>query len=417
MNMPLKHTSGEEALLCLLEKDESKSVYAKKISKFIREKGLPTRRVEAWHYTDLRKLLKDYPATTNADNVAAKTALSACPNPLPCIELPIIDGAYHPQFATTLPQKVLVASQPQVVDAENIASDDTIGLINCGLASEGLTIVINDNALIENRICLSHIATGPSSSASRHNIKIGAGASTIIMERHLTTSNVASLSNIICDLELRKNAVVTWVIDQQLGEDASRLGQLNVKLGPNSDLTILLLNSGGKLVRQEINVKVEGEGADLKIRGVNLVGEGAHIDVTTRLDHLAANTNSNEVIRNVVVANANGVFQGQINVAQIAQKTDARMACNSLLLSDTSEFAAKPELEIFADDVQCAHGATVTDIDENHLFYLMARGICEKQARELLVKAFVEEIFEGLEIEQIGETLNNRIDYWLDQNG
>ncbi len=93
------------------------------------------------------------------------------------------------------------------------------------------------------------------------------------------------------------------------------------------------------------------------------------------------------------------------------------MACNSLLLSDYSEFSTKPELEIFADDVQCAHGATVTDIDENHLFYLMTRGIPEKQSRTLLVKAFVEEVFEGLDVEQVGENLNSRIDDWLNKNG
>ena len=128
-------------------------------------------------------------------------------------------------------------------------------------------------------------------------------------------------------------------------------------------------------------------------------------------------TTSNEIFRNVIVGDGHGVFQGQINVAQIAQHTDARMACNSLLLSDQSEFSAKPELEIFADDVQCAHGATITDIDEDHLFYLMTRGIPQKQAREMLIKAFVEEVFEGLDVDQIGENLNSRIDLWLDNHG
>jgi Fe-S cluster assembly protein SufD len=414
MNIPVKHTTGEEALLGLLQKAGPQ---ASQTLKSINERGLPTRRVEAWHYTDLRNLLKDYPDVGSSNEATAKTAMAACKFGLPSVTLPIINGSYHPELATTLPQKILVASQSQSQDSGEIAKDDAIGLMNTGLASDGLTIIVNENALIEDRICLSHIMTDKNSAATRHRIKIGAGASLTLMERHLTANRVAAVTNTVCDLEVGDRSIVTWVIDQQMCDLATRFGQLNIKLGANAELTVLLLNSGGKLIRQEINVDVSGEGSELNIRGVNLIGEGAHIDVTTRLDHRVPNTVSNEIFRNVVVGDGHGVFQGQINVASIAQKTDARMACNSLLLSDASEFSAKPELEIFADDVQCAHGATVTDIDEDHLFYLMARGIPEKQSRELLITAFVAEVFESLEVEQIGEVFSERIDNWLSDNG
>ncbi len=414
MNNTLKHTPGEDAILDVLRQAGAQAEIALQT---IEEMGLPTRRVEAWHYTDLRKLLTRYPAKAQSDEIAAKAALAAIPSQFACVELPIIDGTYHPQLAGTLPQKMLVANQIGNVEPERIAKDDTIGMLNAGLATEGLTIVVNEDAEIEDMISLMHISSGEGSSASRHNIKIGAGASSIIIERHLSASDQPSTTNTVCDLELGEGAIVTWVINQEMAAGATHLGQLNVKLGKKADLTILSLNAGCRLVRQEINVEVAGEGSDLKIRGVNLVGEGAHIDVTTRLDHLVPDTVSNEIFRNVVVGDGHGVFQGQINVAQIAQRTDARMACNSLLLSDNSEFSAKPELEIFADDVQCAHGATVTDIDEDHLFYLMARGIPHKKARQLLVNAFVEEVFEGLEIETIGEGLNARIEDWLEAHG
>ncbi|MCP4072428.1 MAG: Fe-S cluster assembly protein SufD [Hyphomicrobiales bacterium] len=414
MNIPVKHTTGEEAVLSLLQ---DAGPQASHVLESISQRGLPTRRVEAWHYTDLRNLLKHYPAVASSSESAAKNALAACKNPLPCVELPIINGGYCAELATTLPQKMLVASQTQTVDATDIASDDTIGLLNSGLVTGGLTIAVNDDAHIDDRICLSHIMTEENSAASRHNVKIGARASITLMERHLTTNSAAAVTNTVCDLELADNSIVTWVIDQQMSELATRFGQLNVKLGKQAELTILSLNSGCKLVRQEIRVEVLGEGSRLNISGVNLIGHDAHIDVTTKLDHLVPNTVSTETFRNVVAGNGRGVFQGQINVAQIAQGTDARMACNSLLLSDASEFSAKPELEIFADDVQCAHGATVSDIDENHLFYLMARGIPEKLSRDMLIKAFVAEVFDGLAVEQIGKELNNRIDNWLDNNG
>jgi Fe-S cluster assembly protein SufD len=113
---------------------------------------------------------------------------------------------------------------------------------------------------------------------------------------------------------------------------------------------------------------------------------------------------------------ARGVFQGMIRVAPDAQKTDARMACNTLLMSDDAEFSVKPELEIFADDVQCGHGATVTDIDANHLYYLMARGIPANKARAMLVNAFVAEIVEELEDEAIVEALENVISTWLEKH-
>jgi Fe-S cluster assembly protein SufD len=177
------------------------------------------------------------------------------------------------------------------------------------------------------------------------------------------------------------------------------------------------MNAGGKLVRQEINVAAKGEGSTFTLRGINLLAGDTHTDVTMVLDHAVPHTASTEVIRNVVTGKARGVFQGRINVHQYAQKTDAKMACNTLLLSDDGEFSTKPELEIFADDVVCGHGATVTEIDRNHLFYLMARGIEEKTARGLLVKAFVAEVIEELEDEAIVEALEGRLDQWFAEHG
>jgi Fe-S cluster assembly protein SufD len=135
------------------------------------------------------------------------------------------------------------------------------------------------------------------------------------------------------------------------------------------------------------------------------------------LDHAAPHTTSTEVVRNVVTGRARGVFQGRINVHQHAQKTDAKMACNTLLLSDDGEFSTKPELEIFADDVQCGHGATVTEIDRNHLFYLMSRGIDEKTARGLLVKAFLAEVIEELDEERTVEALEGVLGGWFAVHG
>jgi Fe-S cluster assembly protein SufD len=321
-------------------------------------------------------------------------------------------------FLNRLPEGISGTVGPEAVAVVNTVpvSDDTIGMLNTALAETGAVLKVAPGAEIETPVTLAHTCAGETASALRHSVSIGEGASATIIEHH-HSSTIRNHQNVVCNLSLAKGAKAVWVIMQELGVETTRLGQLNVQLGEEANLTVLVLNAGGKLVRQEVHVAVNGENAALAIRGVNLIGDGSHVDVTTTLAHNVPNTTAEELFRNVVPSGGKGVFQGQIRVAQPAQKTDAQMACNTLLLTDESDFSAKPELEIFADDVICAQGATVTDIDDNHLFYLRARGISEREARTLLVKGFVEEVFDDLENDALGTSLNARIEEWLDLNG
>ncbi len=237
-----------------------------------------------------------------------------------------------------------------------------------------------------------------------------------MIERHIQTTDGQAFVSSVSDISLEDGAEVTWIVVQEQGADDTHLAQVRVRVGDNAKLRLFVINAGGKLVRQELRIDVAGEGADLQLRGVNLLGGDTHTDVTLVLGHNVPNTTSTEIFRNVVFDRARGVFQGMIKVALDAQKTDARMACNTLLMSDDAEFAAKPELEIFADDVQCGHGATVADIDDNHLYYLMARGIPRNKARAMLVNAFVAEIVEELEDEALVEALEAIISNWLEKH-
>ena len=246
-------------------------------------------------------------------------------------------------------------------------------------------------------------------------VRVGAGAAVTIVERQAEAG--AGLSTSVSHLLVGEGAEVRWLIVQEQSEAATHLGQFNAELGRNSRLMLFVMNAGGRLVRQEVRVAAKGDGADFQLRGINLLAGDSHTDLTMVLDHIAPGTGSRELVRNVVTGKARGVFQGRINVHQKAQKTDARMACNTLLLSDDGEFSTKPELEIFADDVQCGHGATVTEIDRNHLFYLMARGVDEKSARGLLVKAFVAEVIEELKDEAIVDALEARLGDWFSTHG
>jgi Fe-S cluster assembly protein SufD len=376
--------------------------------------GLPTRRVESWHYTDLRRLLHTVP-----DFDPAALAKPLVPIVQGSTVLPVLNGqsqARTPDIEGVtiqrLSEKLFDGSMAPGLDP--YGSDDAIGALNTAFVADGYFVDIADGTALEKPIELQNLQAGGQSHV-RFPVRVGAQARAVIVERQ--AGEGAALTSSVSQLVLGEGAEVIWLIVQEQPDTATHLAQLKAHIGKNAKLTLFVMNAGGKLVRQEIVVKTTGEGADFKLRGINLLAGDTHTDVTMVLDHAVPHTTSTEVIRNVVTGKARGVFQGRINVHQYAQKTNAKMACNTLLLSDDGEFSTKPELEIFADDVVCGHGATVTEIDHDHLFYLMARGVDEKSARGLLVKAFVAEVIEELDDETIVDALEARLDDWFVTRG
>ncbi|MFD2237730.1 Fe-S cluster assembly protein SufD [Aureimonas populi] len=373
----------------------------------LRAEGLPSRRVEAWHYTDLRALLGRRP--TDAGSVAATSYLSPLLAGSAVVELGAEPSGNDPVAGVHIERSESPLDWNRPVN--HLDRDfDTVRVLNTALGATGSSISIADAAQVAAPL---ELRAEPRSGGSHafSSVFLGAKSKAVVVER-LSPGSSTALSTAVNELTLGDGAEVLWIVDNAKGEGESHLGQLNVRLGADSLLRVFILNAGGAVVRTEIHAVTEGEGADIQIRGVNLLQEGQHVDVTTTLNHLVANTTSTEIFRNVVTG-GHGVFQGMIRVAKGAQKTDARLACNSLLLSDEGDFSAKPELEIFADDVQCGHGATAGEINADHLFYLMSRGIPEHTARALLVKAFVDEVVEEIEHEAAVEALEARIDEWL----
>ncbi|APH71981.1 Fe-S cluster assembly protein SufD [Aquibium oceanicum] len=375
--------------------------------------GLPTRRVEAWHYTDLRRLLAKVPAYDPSLLAKPLPALLEGSTVLPILngiaaEAPKLDGV----TVVRLEEKLVDGSFAPALTTGDPA--DVIGPLNTAFVADGWHLDIADGAELGAPIELQNVHAGGQAHV-RLPVKVGAGAKATIVERQ--TGSGDALVSSVSHLVVGEGAEIVWIILQEQPEGATHLGQFNAWIGKSAKLTLFVMNSGGKLVRQEIRVDAKEEDAEFRLRGVNLLSGDSHTDVTMVLDHSAPSTTSTEVIRNVVTGRARGVFQGQIRVDREAQKTDAKMSCNTLLLSDDGEFSAKPELEIFADDVACGHGATVTEIDRDHLFYLMARGVPEKEARGLLVKAFVAEIIEELDDEATVAALEARLDGWFAAHG
>lgn len=376
--------------------------------------GLPTRRVESWHYTDLRRLLSAVPdfdpaaAPKAVAPIVEGSAVLAILNGKSDAKTPAVDGV----AVERLSEKLTDGSIAPGLDP--YGSDDAIGALNTAFVADGYFVDIADGAELEKPIELQNLQAGGQTHV-RLPVRVGAGAKAVIVERQ--AGEGAALTSSVSQLVLGEGADVTWLIVQEQPETATHLAQFKAHIGKDAKLTLFVMNAGGRLVRQEIVVRTTGEGADFKLRGINLLAGDTHTDVTMVLDHAVPHTTSTEIVRNVVTGKARGVFQGRINVHQYAQKTNAKMACNTLLLSDDGEFSTKPELEIFADDVVCGHGATVTEIDHDHLFYLMARGVDEKSARGLLVKAFVAEVIEELDDEAIVDALEARLDNWFVAHG
>lgn len=409
------HTAAEKALLAAYDTIVSDlpgdgAVAVKRDNAIEQLKiGLPTKRVEAWHYTDLRRLLTAVPefyASNGAnavDPVLEGSSVLALLNGVSRKTNLGVEGV----STQRLSEKLQDGSFAPALDSAGF--DDAIGALNSAFVADGYFIDIADGAELAAPLELQSVQNGGQSHV-RSAVRVGKSAKATIVQRETGDDGlVSSVSNLL----IGEGSEVLWIIVQDRSDAAIHLGQFNAEIGKNARLTLFVMNAGGKLVRQEIRVKAAGEGADFQLRGVNLLSGDSHTDVTMVLDHAVPHTGSRELVRNIVTGKAHGVFQGRINVHQPAQKTDAKMACNTLLLSDDGEFDTKPELEIFADDVICGHGATVTEIDKNHLFYLMARGVDEKSARGLLVKAFLAEVIEELEVEPVVEALEKRLEDWF----
>jgi len=375
--------------------------------------GLPTRRLEAWHYSDLRRLLPDIAAFSDKEVGGAELPPLLAEAPV----LALINGRAGevPTLANKAFKAVSLAANGEAeaqsagFDTELEDKGAIISQINTAFARDGwhIDVAAGNKAVIE----LQNIQNG-GQAHSRLAAYVGKSAQLMLIERQ-KGDNQASFLSFASRLELMEEAQVTWIIVRERGLSAAELNRFQAILGKKSRLRLYIVNLGGQLLRQEIHVDLAGEEADFQLRGINLLAGRSHTDNTMVVRHLVENTASTEIFRNVVAEQARGVFQGMIRVAQAAQKTDARMACNSLILSDEAEFNAKPELEIFADDVACGHGATVAEIDHDHLFYLMARGIPEGEARILLVKAFVGELLDELP-ENLAGALHKALAGWLE---
>ena len=386
--------------------------------------GLPHRRVEEWKYTDLRVLMREVrPLAAKPDAAVLKRAKASLKSIAihGAAKLVLVDGVFVPELSDKAPAGVSVRSLREVLDAggadllESSVTDAMVSL-NAALASDGVVIGVADGATLAKPLQIIHVAVASSASAfTRSQVKIGKGARVTLVENFVAADGAeAYQAHDAVLLSAGDGAELTQVRLMADGSDAANISSAIFAVGAKVKFNLFNMTAGGAVSRYQGFVTLSGEGSELNVNGVNLLKGTQHGDTTLLVDHAVPHCTSREIFRAVIDDRAHSVFQGRIIVRPGAQKTDGKMMTRALLLSDEAEADNKPELEIFADDVTCGHGATAGALDESLLFYLRARGLPEKAAQALLIQAFVGEAIEGITDDNLREAVMASAERWLE---
>ena len=255
--------------------------------------------------------------------------------------------------------------------------------------------------------------TGSDGSVHQPRLKIIVedNAEVTVIERH--TGEGAYWKNMGTEITLGANARLNHIRFQEESADAVQTNLVHITMERDAYLNSFSLNLGGKLTRHEIHAVLNGENIDCSLNGINLLKDSQHGDTTILMEHTAPQCLSNQFYRTILDDAARGVFQGKVHVHQAAQQTDGYQLSNTLLLSPKAEMDTKPELEIYADDVKCSHGATTGQLDEEPLFYLRSRGLKEAEARMLLIQAFADEVADKIKDEGLQAEVKEKAEAWL----
>jgi Fe-S cluster assembly protein SufD len=394
--------------------------------------GLPTRRVEEWKYTDLRALMRDAKPLSVRPDAATFARLKDAGTSLGDLDarrIVIADGYLDPAWtdqnahdpAVTISELFAWLGEDLSYRGKQISEnvpDDVAVSLNTAFMTGGAVIHVRKDAAIERPLHLAHVFSGTAAAATypRSVVIVEPGARVMLIES-FEGPELDYQVNTALQLIVGDGAHVDHIKVTREGGKALHLSSLMANVGAQARFNTFAFTTGGAVVRNQLFVRFAGEGTLANIRGATLLKGRQHVDTTMVVDHAALACQSREVFKTVLDDESRGVFQGKIIVRPGAQKTDAKMASHALLLSEDAEADHKPELEIYADDVQCGHGATAGDLDEDLLFYLKARGIPHAEAEALLIQAFVGDAIEGIEDAGLREALIEAVGAWVKTRG
>ena len=390
------------------------------------ETGFPDPRDEEWKYTNVRPLTtKAFAAAERRDALDAATIAGHAPAGLEPIRLVFEDGHLRPDLSQLdpLPEGVQIHGlndalrehpdllQPHV-DAVAHERFSPFPTLNTAFMTDGVLIHLARGVTLERPLQLLLYGNDDSEALWCHpRILIVAEeqAAATVLEHYVDAEGARGFTNVVTEIVAQAGARLQHYLVQEHSDTAYHVGNVFVRQHRDSVVTSHNVNMGGRLVRHDLNVDLIEPGAEIHLNGLFLVGGRQHADTHTRVHHSVPHTRSHEEYRGIAQGHGRGVFKGRVLIEEGAQKTDAEQHSANLLLSDKAEIDAKPELEIYADDVKAAHGATVGQLDAEALYYLTSRGIPRETARAMLVHAFAEQVLERMSLEPVREAMRDRL--------
>jgi Fe-S cluster assembly protein SufD len=384
------------------------------------ERGVPTTRDEEWRFTNVAPIADIAFGQPGAATLPAETLPDASFGRGAAAEIVVVNGrmsAAHSSLSS-LPAGVSIRNLRDDWDAFNghgAGPGATVFAdLNLAFVEDGIVIAVEPKTVVQAPIHVLFVSVGGASPvmiSPRLSVVAGEQSEVSIIESYAGAGDGVTLANAVTDLRLGPGAVVNHVKIQRELPTAFHLAHTAAYLNRSATLVSHAISLGGRIARNDIVAVLDGEGAECTLNGLYVADGDTLIDTHTTIDHAKPHCPSHELYKGILDGRSRAVFNGKIIVRPDAQKTDAKQTNKALLLTDGAQINTKPQLEIFADDVKCTHGAAIGQLDEDAMFYLRARGIAEVDARNLLIHAFANDVLTGVRIEGVRE----RTMHWLEE--
>jgi Fe-S cluster assembly protein SufD len=397
------------------------------------EVGFPTTRDEDWRFTNLTPLSRTafkLPGDGRVDLTPSAIAPFAFPE-LACIRLVFVNGRYVPALSSPgVPRNGLVVRSlaEAMVEHRDVLErhlarhadyvQDAFIALNTAFMDHGAFVHIGRGQVLAKPVHLLYVSTPaaePIVTYPRNVVVLGEDSQAVIVEDYASLGAELYFSNVVTEVVVGQNSVLSHYMIERESRQAINVSTLRIQQGRSSNVASHTLLMGGALVRNNVHPVLAGEGGECLINGLYMATGQQHMDNFMRVEHASPHCDSRQFYHGVLDEQAHGVFSGRIIVHKDAQKTDAKQTNKNLLLSEHAQIDTKPQLEIYADDVKCTHGATIGQIDEGAIFYLRSRGIAEEAARALLLFGFANESLERMKVEPIRKHLEALVARWLPQ--
>lgn len=389
-------------------------------------KGFPTKKEESWKYTSLNAILKNdftvFPK--NENTIEFRDVKKYFIHEIDTYKVVFVDGVFSSHLSSTTHEGIDVClmssalhkpKYKMVIDNyfNKIASkDESLTTLNTAFANEGAYVNIPKSTVVRKPIEIMYFSTGNEAALMvqpRNLIIVGENSHVQIIERHQSLNDNPVLTNSVTEIFAQKRAIVDYYKIQNDGLEANLIDNTYVSQKQETNVSVNTFCFGGNLTRNNLNFYHFGERIVSNLNGITIIGGKQHVDHYTLVQHSTPNCESHQDYKGIYSDRSTGVFNGKIFVEKEAQKTNAFQKSNNILLSDKATINAKPQLEIFADDVKCSHGCTIGQLDETAMFYMQSRGIPKKEAKALLMYAFSNAVIESIKIPELKQRITKII--------